>query len=309
MTQKTKTMILPAAMVTGILMGLLLPQATATLNILTPWLIFVMLLVPYCRLPLKDIRLSGLHYRMLSVQMSLAALAYGAFVWFNPHFAQGAFICFFGPTATAAPVITAMLGGSIAVVVTYSLLSSIAVAVLSPLVFSLIGTNTAMPFLTSVGMISRQVFPMIILPFFAALFLKKFMPKIHAALKERQNISFYLWAFSMILLVGRATTFVVSQPSSQIPMELGLALIAALACTIQFIIGHKLGVKYGEPVAGTQGMGQKNTVLIFWLAITYLDPITSIAPISYIICHNAANSLQLHWNARKLNNGNVLSDV
>jgi len=56
-------------------------------------------------------------------------------------------------------------------------------------------------------------------------------------------------------------------------------------------------------------MGQKNTVLIFWLAITYLDPITSIAPISYIICHNAANSLQLHWHAKKLNNGNILSDI
>jgi len=309
MTQKTKTRLLPAAMITGIIMGLLLPETTATLNILTPYLIFVMLLVPYCRLAVKDIRLSGLHYRMLGTQMLLAALAYAAFAWFNPRFAQGAFICFFGPTATAAPVITAMLGGSIAVVITYSLLSSVTVAVLSPIVFSLIGANTAMPFLSSIGLISRQVFPMIILPFFAALFFKKFLPKIHAELRERQSISFYLWAFSMILLVGRATTFVVEQPAREIPTAIGLALIAAFACATQFLIGHKLGVKYGEPVAGTQGMGQKNTVLIFWLAITYLDPITSIAPISYILCHNAANSLQLHWHARKLNNREILSDV
>ncbi len=309
MTQKAKTRILPAAMITGIIIGLLLPETTASLNILTPYLIFVMLLVPYCRLPVKDIRVSGLHYRMLGVQMLLAALAYAAFAWFNPRFAQGAFICFFGPTATAAPVITAMLGGSIAVVVTYSLLSSITVAVLSPIVFSVIGANTGMPFFTSIGMISRQVFPMIILPFFAALFFKKFLPKVHSELRERQSISFYLWAFSMILLVGRATTFVIDQPAKQIPTEIGLALIAAFACATQFLAGHKLGVKYGEPVAGTQGMGQKNTVLIFWLAITYLDPITSIAPISYILCHNAANSLQLHWYSRKMSNREILSDV
>ena len=296
-------------MITGIIIGLLLPETTASLNILTPYLIFVMLLVPYCRLPVKDIRVSGLHYRMLGVQMLLAALAYAAFAWFNPRFAQGAFICFFGPTATAAPVITAMLGGSIAVVVTYSLLSSITVAVLSPIVFSVIGANTDMPFFTSIGMISRQVFPMIILPFFAALFFKKFLPKVHSELRERQSISFYLWAFSMILLVGRATTFVIDQPAKQIPTEIGLALIAAFACATQFLAGHKLGVKYGEPVAGTQGMGQKNTVLIFWLAITYLDPITSIAPISYILCHNAANSLQLHWYSRKMSNREILSDV
>jgi len=132
---------------------------------------------------------------------------------------------------------------------------------------------------------------------------------VHSELRERQSISFYLWAFSMILLVGRATTFVIDQPAKQIPTEIGLALIAAFACATQFLAGHKLGVKYGEPVAGTQGMGQKNTVLIFWLAITYLDPITSIAPISYILCHNAANSLQLHWYSRKMSNREILSDV
>ncbi len=268
-----------------------------------------MLLVPYCRLSVKDIRLSVLHYRLLGVQLFLAAAAYTALVWFNPLFAQGAFICFFGPTATAAPVITAMLGGNIAFVVTYSLLSSGTVALLSPFIFSMVGVHTEMPFLESIAMISRQVLPMIILPFFVALFLRKFLPKLHSELRERQNISFFLWAFSMILLVGRATTFVANQPAKEIPNETALALIAAFACAIQFVIGHKLGVKYGEPVAATQGMGQKNTVLIFWLAITYLDPVTSIAPISYILCHNAANSLQLYRHARKTSNREVLSDV
>ncbi len=286
-------------MITGVALGLIFPGTTTSLNKLSPFLIFTMLLIPYCKISISDLKLTKLHYRLLAGQMLLAAVAYLLFGWFNPQFGEGAFICFFGPTATAAPVITAMLGGSIAVVVAYSLLSSVTVAVLAPLVFSLIGVNTQMPFFTSVWLICKQVFPVIVLPFFLALLLRKFAPKAHEVLQKRQMLSFYLWVFAMVLIMGKATTFILSQPAKEIPTEAGLALIAALACFTQFFVGHKLGVKYGEPVAGTQGMGQKNTVLMFWMAITYLDPITSIAPISYVICHNTANSLQLHWHARK----------
>ena len=45
-------------------------------------------------------------------------------------------ICFLCPTATAAPVITGMLGGSIERVATYTLASNIAVALLVPPVFT-----------------------------------------------------------------------------------------------------------------------------------------------------------------------------
>ncbi|MGE4587856.1 MAG: hypothetical protein AB7D05_10990, partial [Mangrovibacterium sp.] len=73
-----------------------------------------------------------------------------------------------------------------------------------------------------------------------------------------------------------------------------------LSCMLQFFLGHKLGVRYGEPVAGTQGLGQKNTVLMIWMSLTYLDPLSSIAPVAYVVCHNVVNALQLHRHARKV---------
>jgi BASS family bile acid:Na+ symporter len=51
-------------------------------------------------------------------------------------------------------------------------------------------------------------------------------------------------------------------------------------------------------VAGGQGLGQKNTVLAIWMAQTFLNPISSIAPGAYVLWQNMFNSWQV-WRARK----------
>jgi BASS family bile acid:Na+ symporter len=45
-------------------------------------------------------------------------------------------------------------------------------------------------------------------------------------------------------------------------------------------------------------LGQKNTVLAIWMAATYLNPLTTIAPGSYVVWQNTINSWQL-WKKRK----------
>ncbi|MGE4586449.1 MAG: hypothetical protein AB7D05_03815, partial [Mangrovibacterium sp.] len=268
MTQQAKTNLLPVAMLTGVAFGLSFPAVTAMLNGVIPWLIFVMLLIPYCRISPGELKPGPMHFRMLVVQLLLAALAYLLLFRLNPLFAQGAFICFFGPTATAAPVIAAMLGGSISAVITYSLLSSLAVALLSPFVFSLIGTHTELSFFASVWLVGKQIFPLLLMPLVLAFLLRRFVPRLHAVVRDRQSVSYYLWVTAMVLVMGRATAFLVSRGTSGWMTEAGLAGVAVLSCMLQFFLGHKLGVRYGEPVAGTQGLGQKNTVLMIWMSLT-----------------------------------------
>ena len=127
------------------------------------------------------------------------------------------------PTATSAAVITGMLGGNIAVLATYTLLSNLTVATLSPLVFSLIGSQTALPFFESFGIVCRQMIPLLILPFVIAVLLKRFAPRIHRQLRERQQISFYLWAVSLTIVMGNTISFLVRQDSSRSGGELLLA--------------------------------------------------------------------------------------
>lgn len=187
--QQFKNWMLPIAMIVG---GVFYPFVSS-LSFLTPYLIFLMLLVPYCKLSFDDMRITRLHVILLGIQILGSLALFGIIALFDPLLAQGTFICVMAPTATSAAVITGMLGGNIAVLATYTLLSNLTVATLSPLVFSLIGSQTALPFFESFGIVCRQMIPLLILPFVIAVLLKRFAPRIHRQLRERQQISFYLW--------------------------------------------------------------------------------------------------------------------
>lgn len=74
--------------------------------------------------------------------------------------------------------------------------------------------------------------------------------------------------------------------------------ISLIVCSAQFAIGKIIGQRYNERIAGGQALGQKNTVLAIWMALTYVHPIASIGPASYVVWQNCINSWQL-WKKNK----------
>ena len=77
-----------------------------------------------------------------------------------------------------------------------------------------------------------------------------------------------------------------------------MAFFALVICVAQFALGRYVGRRYGDPVSGGQGLGQKNTILAIWMAQVYLNPLASIAPASYVLWQNLINSWQL-WRKGK----------
>ena len=295
MKNHIKIYILPLAMLSGVLFY----KEIEYIVFLSPYLIFLMLLVPYCRLSVKDVRIKPQHLMLLGIQVVVALAVYFALLPFNKIVAEGAFICMFCPTATSSPVITSMLGGSIASVISYSMLSNITVAVLSPFLFSFIGAQTELPFGESVWIISRQIFPLIVAPMILAFIMRKAFPRAHKFFYESQSLSFYLWALALIIVLGRSMGYIVSNGSEKAAYESVLAVAALAVCVFQFYIGKKIGARYGDRIAGGQGLGQKNTVLCIWMAFTYLTPLSSVAPAAYIVWQNIINSWQLINHERK----------
>ena len=283
--QQFKNWMLPIAMIVG---GVFYPFVSS-LSFLTPYLIFLMLLVPYCKLSFDDMRITRLHVILLGIQILGSLALFGIIALFDPLLAQGTFICVMAPTATSAAVITGMLGGNIAVLATYTLLSNLTVATLSPLVFSLIGSQTALPFFESFGIVCRQMIPLLILPFVIAVLLKRFAPRIHRQLRERQQISFYLWAVALTIVMGNTVAFLMKQDASNYVNEIWMALLALAVCCAQFLAGRRIGRRYRNKIAGAQGLGQKNTILAIWMAQTYLTPIASVGPAAYVIWQNLIN--------------------
>ena len=264
-----------------------------------PYLIFVMLLITYCKISWGEMKIQRLHLWLLAIQLCGSLALYGVVWMADPVVAQGLFICMLAPTATAAAVITGMLGGSITTLATYTLISNLAVAVASPALFSFIGIHVDSPFLESSLLIARQMIPMLILPLLAGWLFYKFIPKAHRALQKRQNITFYLWLAALTIVMGRTIASLVEHERTHFRTEIIIALGALVICIAQFLIGRRIGRHFGDTVAGGQGLGQKNTVLAIWMAGIYLEPLASIGPASYIIWQNLVNSYQLRRNRKR----------
>lgn len=298
--QILRTWMLPIAMLGGILfhgiMGYLEP--------VSPYLIAVMLFITYCKLGIRDLRLSHLSLYLLLVQLGLSITLYVIFRNINENVAQTLFICVFCPTATAAPVITGFLGGNVSRLAAFSLVSNMAVAVLAPFLFSMIGadaSSTSMPLMQVTLTISLKVVPLIIGPLVLALMLDFISPRAHMAVAGHQSISFYVWAVSLFIVVGNAVTYVINHlhtnPNEGTTM-MWLALASLIVCCTQFFVGRKIGALCGDKIAGAQGLGQKNTVLAIWMSLTFLNPIVSVGPAAYVAWQNTINSLQI-WHKNR----------
>lgn len=287
----------PLMMPIAILAGIFFHREIDAVAFLAPALIFVMLLITFSRIRLSEVRLDRMTWLLLAVQLPVSLLAYLAVRPFSEVAAQGLFICIFCPTATAAPVITQMLGGSLARLVSFSLVSNATVALTAPWIFAAMGSGDV-DVLTSMLSIARHVVPLILAPLALAVLLERTVPRVHAALSEKQAISFYLWSISLIIVVGRAVSFVMAEPVETIPLMATLSFLALVDCAVQFAIGRRIGRACGDRISAAQGLGQKNTVLAIWMALTYLNPLTSVAPAAYVIWQNTFNSAQLYFRMR-----------
>lgn len=285
---------LPIAMISGVLFH----EYLTYLSFLTPALIFCMLLFTFCKLSPNQMNIKPFHFLLFGIQLFGGLLVYGLLMPFNPLLAQGIMICVLVPTATSAAIVTGMLGGSIAFLASFVFISNVGIAIAAPIIFSYIGANSELPFWESFGYICRQVVPLLIFPLLCAWGLQKLLPRVHGWMLAKQKISFYLWALALTIVTGKTVTFFLSQESPNYSDEILLAVLALIVCIFQFLLGRRLGKRYGDVISVGQALGQKNTILAIWMAQIYLLPVAAIAPASYVLWQNIINSWQL-WKKRK----------
>jgi bile acid:Na+ symporter, BASS family len=281
---------LPLAMLTGIAFYRFFDQ----LSFLTPYLIFVMLLLTFARLTPRKVRFSPLHIWLIVTQLVCCLAAYFILIHYNKVLAESALICFLAPTATSAAVVTGMLGGSVACLTTYTLVGNLTVAIAAPVIFSFIGTHSDLVFMDSFLRILVKVAPLLLLPLLTAWTMQRVTPKAHAQLLKHNHLAFYLWTIALMIVTGRTVSFLVDQENPNIGVELLIAGTTLLICLFQFLFGKKLGSHYKKKISGGQALGQKNTILAIWMAQVFLSPVASLGPASYVLWQNIFNSWQLY---------------
>ena len=288
-----------ASMPCGMVVGALLCRQISAFDawsghLLTPVLIFLMLFFTFCRVDVRKMRLSMMHLWLLAAQMVGCLAVYFLLLPAGEIIAQGGMICVLAPIAMAAVVIGGMLGANIETMATYSLLCNLATALLAPLIISFTGNGEC-----SLWQILAKVAPLLIAPFIAGQFCRFCVRPVGRWVAEHSRISFYLWLVSLAVIVGRTTSFIIDSGTADSGTEIALAAVAFVICIAQFATGRLIGSHYGDRIAGGQSLGQKNTVLAVWLAQSFLNPLSSVAPTAYIVWQNIVNSYQI-WKKEDL---------
>ena len=299
-----KNWTLPIAMLIGTLAYLVFakwsflapakPYVNSFVSIITPWLIFAQLLLTFCKIDLKELKPKRWHLWLLMIQGFSCALTAGVLLCvpmreLSKGFWEGVMVCLICPTATAAAVITGKLGGNAATLTTYTLLSNLLGAVMVPLVFPLVEPHEGLTFWSAFLRILSKVFPLLLAPFFVALFLKHYVRNVHRWLMEHSGMAFYIWAFALALVMGQTARSLINSNLSAWLVALG----GLFTCAVQFLLGKRIGSVYHDRISAGQALGQKNTVLAIWMASAYLHPLATIAPGSYVLWQNIVNSYQL----------------
>lgn len=267
---------------------------------LTPWLLASMLLLTFCNISPRDLRFHPLHVLLLTLQVTMGLGLYALLVLWHPALAQGACMCALTPTATAAAIITGMLGGSVGFLAAYTFISSLAIVVLAPIVLPIIATTQVdATFFGTMMNVFMRVGPTMLLPLLLAWIIQYGAPKLNAVLLRWGILSYYMWALMLVILMAGTFEQLLKPGEKDYQLEVFLALTGIAVCTANFVLGKGIGSRFHRRIAAGQALAQKNIILPMWLTFQYLDPIASVCLAAYSIFQNIVNATQIFLKGRR----------
>ncbi|MCK5877641.1 MAG: hypothetical protein KAG43_08395 [Candidatus Marithrix sp.] len=217
--------------------------------------------------------------------LGISFTAYFLISFINQDIAVIAFLIGITPTATAAPVMIKLLKKDVNYVITSVVVTNCLVAIFLPFLLPLI-TSTQINI--SIGSMLFSTLTVVIVPFI--------LSKIVNFKKINPNLFFYLWLIALYLATAKSSHYIFIE-SANIPLAtiIIIAIIAMLLCIINFYLGTLIGKKqyYRET---SQSLGQKNTMFMIWIALTFVNPLAVLGPMFYLIFQNVYNSYLLKNN-------------
>ena len=266
-------------------------------NAILPLFMFLVLFVTFCKVDFKKLRVTRWHGYALVAQFSIILILLAlTLLWGKSGsrlvFCESILICVICPCATAAAVVTQKLGGSIEEMTTYTYVSNFFSSILIPICLPLIDTSLHISFLSAFLKILYQVLLVLVLPMFLAYVVKKSMKNIHRKIVSVKDLSYYLWACSLLIVSGTTIKNIVHAQASVLFLLL-IAVGGLVVCLVQFMVGRSIGLRFNRRLEAGQGLGQKNTAFAIWIANAYLTPLSTVGPGCYILWQNIINSIEI----------------
>ena len=270
-----------------------------------PAFMFMVLFVTFCKVDFHKMRPVRWHLWVNLFNLLFTAILMGIILLTAKNGAstswlvllEAVLMCVIAPTATAAAVVTQKLGGSLEQMTTYTFISNFITALMVPLCFPLVERGADVSFLTAFAKIFYQMLTLLVLPMLLAYVVKHRLHRLHRRIIAIRDLSFYLWACSLMIVTGVTVKNIVHAEAS-VMLLLAIALLGLLLCVVQFVVGRAVGRRFGHAQEAGQALGQKNTSLAIWMSITFLNPLSSVGPGCYILWQNIINSVEI-WQHRR----------
>ena len=285
----------PYVLPIAIVLGLLLHSFCAAVAFMSPIIIFCILLLTFCAVDLRQLRIKMLDVWLMTFQIVVGIGGYLAirFCGGNSIVAEGVLVGVLCPVASSVAVIACILGANRETVTTYTVVDNLMVAIVAPVVFTLIGEHTDIPFGEGFMLMLGKIGMTLALPFFLAAIIQFMLPRTHSLLSRHNGISFYLWAIVLTLTFGQTINYLILHATGNWGAIIWLAVLSLMFCVLQFGFGRWLGGRYGDVIAGGQCLGQKNTAFGIWMANTFLNPLSSVFLAFYCVYQNLFNAWQM----------------
>lgn len=242
----------------------------------------VLLFFSFLDVKVKKEIITQKHFIILVATIIIALLYFSIIKFFNESLAQTAFITAIAPTAIAAPVIISLRKGKVEFVFFSLLLNNIVITLLIPFLIPLL-MNSATNI--SIGKIFVPVIVTLSVPFVLAQLTKIISPMIWKKLVEWKDMSYYLLIINVYIATSDASNYIQNELTGNIKIVIYIAIISASLCILLFSTGWIIGGKDFRAEA-SQSLGQKNNAFTIWIALTFMNPITVLGPVFYVLYQN-----------------------
>lgn len=294
---KFKQYVLPVAIV----LGFLLHEVCAAYRGVVPVLIFCILLLSFVAVDIRKLRPTLFDFGLIIYQVVMGLGLYWIVMLLNGNkiIAEGVMMGALTPVAASSTVVACMLGADRQRVTTFALMGNLSMAMVLPIVFTLLGDHPEISLGSSYLIMLAKIGSVLAVPFFLALFLQLWLPKVNQSLAKRTSWSYYIWAVALMMTLGQTIHYIIEEGEGHWDAIIWLSALSMVFCAFQFWFGRKYGRRFNDVIGGAQMMGQKNSAMGIWMVNTFLfSPLSSVFMAFYSVWQNLWNAIQIAMKER-----------
>jgi len=265
----------------SIILGIIFHEASV-LSFLIQWLLAGMLFFSFLELRISFKDISAKHLIIAIGNVTLATAVYFILKPFNEWVALSSSIIALAPTAIAAPIMAKILKGDVTWVALSTIVTNMLVAGLLPF------------YIPYIYGIENHVNPLVLfkslaiiffIPFILAQLIQKYSPALLSFFSKFKSGTLTLFLINIFLASAKSTNYILFETTQPNEVIILISVFTGIMCVVNFGIGRLIAAK-DKKIESSLAFGQKNTMFSVWIAITYINPLVSIAPMTYILFQN-----------------------